>query len=116
MIFETRELVFTPTALKKAFEWYATIPNQSDLPHGIITQVIPRQGGGVTVLIQQSGASKLREVAFNASKTLGALLYFCRKQRIPVPRDAEKDIIADGETILIHIHAKTKVTSPSNHG
>lgn len=112
MIFETRELVFTPSALKKAFEWYATIPNQGDLPHGTVVSVIPRQGGGVGVVIQQSGASKLREVAFNASKTLGALLYFCRKQRIPVPRDAEKDIVADGDTILVHISAKTKTTSP----
>ena len=112
MIFETRELVFTNSALKKAFAWYAAVPNQGDLPPGAITAVTPRPGGAVTVLVQQSGASKNREVAFSASKTLAVLLYFCRKQRIPIPRDAEKDIAADGDTIFLTISGKTRTVSP----
>lgn len=112
MIFETRQLVFTNSAIKKAFDWYATVPNQSDLPHGLITSVMPKPGGGVTVFVQQSGASRIREVPFAASKTLAVLLYFCRKQRIPIPRDAEKDIAADGDTLVLTISGKTRTVSP----
>ncbi|WP_448191858.1 hypothetical protein [Azospirillum sp. sgz301742] len=112
MILETRELVFTNTALKKAFEWYAKVPNQGDLPPGAITSVSPKPGGAVTLLVQQSGTSKNREVAFTASKTMAVLLYFCRKQRIPIPRDAEKDIATKGDTISLTISGQTRTVSP----
>jgi len=114
MIFETRELVFTNSALKKAFAWYATVPNQADLPLGVITAVTPKPGGGATVLVQQSGASRIREVSFNASKTMAVLLYFCRKQRIPIPRDADKDISAQGDSISLTISGQTRTASPSS--
>jgi len=112
VILETRALVFTNTALKKAFEWYAKVPNQGDLPPGAITAVTPRPGGAVTLLVQQSGASKNREVAFTASKTIAVLLYFCRKQRIPIPRDAEKDIATHGDSINLTISGQTRTVSP----
>ena len=112
MIIETRELVFTNTALKKAFAWYATVPNQGDLPPGAITAVTPKPGGGVNVLVQQSGASKNREVSFTANRTIAVLLYFCRKQRIPIPRDAGKDIAAEGDSIRLTITGQTRTTAP----
>jgi len=112
MIFETRELVFTNSALKKAFAWYATVPNQSDLPLGAITAVTPRPGGAAMVMVQQSGASKNREVPFTPSKTMAVLLFFCRKQRIPIPRDAEKDITTQGDSISLTISGKTRTVSP----
>lgn len=112
MIIETRELLFTNSALKKAFAWYATVPHQTDLPLGVITMVTPKPGGAVSLLVQQSGASRIREVSFNASKTMAVLLYFCRKQRIPIPRDADKDIATEGEAIRLTISGKTRTASP----
>ena len=112
MIIENRQLVFTNSALKKAFAWYQRVPNQTDMPLGVITTLLPRPGGGVTVMIQQSGSSKTREVTFLASKTLAVLLLFCRRQKIPIPRDAEKDIAADGDTIFLTISGKTRTVSP----
>lgn len=112
MIFETRELVFTNTALKKAFDWYATVPRQADLPPGAITAVIPKPGGAVTVMVHQSGASRNREIPFTASKTMAVLLYFCRKQKIPIPRDADKDIVSQGDSIGLTISGKTRTVSP----
>jgi hypothetical protein len=112
MIIETRELLFTNSALKKAFAWYATVPHQTDLPLGAITMVTPKPGGAVILLVQQSGASRIREVSFTASKTMAVLLYFCRKQRIPIPRDAEKDISAQGDSISLTISGKTRTLSP----
>jgi len=113
MILETRELVFTNTALKKAFAWYAMVPNQSDLPIGVITAVNPKPGGAVTVMVQQSGATRTREVSFTASKVMAVLLFFCRKQRIPIPRDAGKDIATSGDTIVLTISGETRTTAPA---
>ena len=112
MIFENRELVFSNSALKKAFAWYATVPHRGDLPLGTITAVTPKPGGAVMVLVHQSGASKNREVSFTASKTMAVLLYFCRKQRIPIPRDADKDIVMHGDSIGLTISGHTRSISP----
>ncbi|WP_029008379.1 hypothetical protein [Azospirillum halopraeferens] len=112
MILETRHLVFTNPSLRQALAWYATAPGQTDLPHGVITAVTPRAGGGLTVSVQQSGASKIRDVSFTASKTLGVLLYFCRKQRVPVPRDAHKDLSIEGDAIVLTIQSDTPTSGP----
>lgn len=112
MIFETRHLVFSNSALRKAFAWYQKVPNQTDLPYGVITSVTPKAGGGVLVMVQQSGSSKARDVTFQPSKTLGVLLLFCRRQKIPIPRDAEKDIVPSDDGIMLTIRGQTATTAP----
>ncbi|MDQ2102270.1 hypothetical protein [Azospirillum isscasi] len=111
MIFETRHLVFTNSALKKAFGWYQKVPNQTDLPMGMIASVVPKSDGGVVVMVQQ-GAAKVRDVAFMPSKTLGVLLLFCRRQKIPIPRDAEKDIFPSDDGIMLTIRGSSSTTPP----
>lgn len=112
MIVENRQLLFTNIALKQAFAWYQQVPNQSDLPRGVITMVTPKVGGGATVQVQQSGATKSREVSFMASKTLAVLLLFCRRQKIPIPRDADKDIGTSDDGIILTIRGTTTTTAP----
>jgi len=112
MIVETRKLFFTNSALHKAIAWYQKVPNQSDLPLGAVTMVTPKPGGGLAVTIQQSGASKGREILFTASKTLGLLLLFCRRQKIPIPRDAAKELDIGGDGIFLVIRGETPTTAP----
>lgn len=112
MILENRQLLFTNIALKQAFAWYQKVPNQTDLPLGIITMVTPKAGGGAAVQIQQSGSTKTREVTFLASKTLAVLLLFCRRQKIPIPRDADKDIGTSDDGLILTIRGTTTTTPP----
>lgn len=112
MIVETRELFFTNSALTKAIAWYQKVPNQSDLPLGVVTMVAPKPGGGLVVTLQQSGASKGRDVAFSPSKTLAVLLLFCRRQKIPIPRDGVKDIEMGDDGISLIIRGETLTSAP----
>jgi hypothetical protein len=112
MIYELRELTFTEAALKDAFRWYQSAPNQKDCPHGAIASVKPQPGGGVMVLLQQAGASKMREVAFTSSRLLMVLLYFCRKQKIPIPREAEKTLSSDEAGIILTIGYQFRSVAP----
>ncbi len=113
MIVETRELFFTNSALNKAIAWYQKAPNQSDLPLGVVTMVMPKPGGGLVVTLQQSGASKGREVIFSPSKTLAVLLLFCRRQKIPIPRDGDKDMEMGDDGISLIIRGETLTSAPS---
>ncbi len=112
MIVETRTLFFSNSALLKAVAWYQKVPHQSDLPLGVVTAVAPKPGGGLTIQIQQSGASKTREVVFLSSKTLGLLLLFCRRQKIPIPRDASKELNADDDGLSLTIRTETMTAAP----
>lgn len=113
MILETRRLFFSNAALRKAFAWYQRAASQSDLPTGMITAVVPRVGGAVLVTLQQSGTSRLREFLFPPGKTIGVLLYFCRKQRIPIPRDGDKDIAATEDGLALTIRHQLDVHGPA---
>lgn len=112
MIYEVRELTFTEAALKDAFRWYQAAPNQNDCPHGVIASVKPQPGGGVIVLLQQIGASRMRELAFPSSRLLMVLLYFCRKQKIPIPREAEKTLASDEAGIILTIGHQFRSVGP----
>lgn len=112
MIYEIRELTFTEDALRDAFAWYQEAPNQKDMPHGVIAAVTPLPGGGVKVTLQQAGASRMREVHFPSSRLLMVLLYFCRKQRVPIPRDAEKTLSADEAGIILTIGHQFRSIGP----
>ncbi len=112
MIFETRTLIFSNTALRKAFAWYQAAPNQTDMPHGVIASVTPKAGGAVSVALQQAGASRMREVAFPASRVLMVLLYFCRKQRVPIPRDADKSLDVSDDGLALTLRHNIETTGP----
>ncbi|PWC33933.1 hypothetical protein [Azospirillum sp. TSO35-2] len=112
MIVETRELFFSNSALKKAIAWYQKAPNQTDLPLGVVTAVAPKTDGGLSVQIQQSGASKSREVTFTPSKTLALLLLFCRRQKVPIPRDAAKDLETVDDGLILIVRGETATTAP----
>ncbi|MFD1627109.1 hypothetical protein [Azospirillum griseum] len=112
MIVETRELFFSNSALLKAIAWYQKVPHQTDLPLGVVTAVTPKPGGGLVIQIQQSGATKTRDVVFLSSKTLGLLLLFCRRQKIPIPRDASKELDADEEGVSLIIRSETMTSGP----
>ena len=114
MIYERRRLAFAAEALREVFRCYAEIPKQSDLPMGTITRVTvcPAAPVRVTVLIQQSGASRLREIEIAADKLLVALIYFCRCQRIPLPRNPVKSLsVAEGQ-IVLDLHMVITPSSP----
>lgn len=112
MIYELRELTFTEAALKDAFKWYQEAPNQKDMPHGVIASVKPQPGGGAVIMLQQAGASRMREIPFPSSRLLMVLLYFCRKQRIPIPRESEKTLTADESGIILTIGYQFRSTGP----
>lgn len=112
MILENRQILFTNVALRQAFAWYQVVPNQSDLPPGAISAVTPRNGGGASVSIITSGSSKPREVTFTSSKMMAILLYFCQKQRVPIPRDGDKELTVSDDGLMMTVDYSVKTSAP----
>lgn len=113
MIHENRQILFTNIALRQAFSWYQNVPNQSDLPPGAIVSVTPRSGGGASVSVIASGNSRPREITFPATKMLAILLYFCQRQRVPIPRDGEKTLEAAEDGLMITVDYTVRTSAPT---
>ena len=114
MIVDSRQLVFSESALLKAFRWYALAQGQSDLPQGVVSRlVLTETPCRVTVFVQRHGASRFDEISFSGNKLVGAILYFCKKQKVPVPRDALKTLRVEDNFLVMDITRKIPAISPA---
>lgn len=106
MIVERRQILFSPEALLEAVRLYSALPQQSDVPFGLIASVSVKPAGASPVLdivVQQSGASQLRKVPLAGLKIMAALLLLCRKRQIPVPKQAKKNITVEGQGLVLTV-------------
>ena len=114
MIIDSRQLVFSESAVLKAFRWYVQAQGQSDLPHGVVSRVaLTETPCRVTVFVQRHGASRFDEFPFAGNKLTGIILYFCKKQRVPVPRDALKTLRVEDNFLVMDITRKIPAASPA---
>ena len=114
MIIDSRQLVLSESAVLKAFRWYVQAQGQSDLPHGVVSRVVLDESPcRVMVFLQRHGASRFDEIPFSGNKLIGAILYFCKKQKIPVPRDALKTLRVEDNFLVMEITRKIPTVSPA---
>ncbi len=104
MIVERRQILFSSEALLEAVRLYSALPQQQDVPFGVIASASVTSAGGnpvLNIMVQQSGASQLRHVALNGMKILAALILLCRKRQVPIPRQARKTVAIEGEGLVL---------------
>ncbi|MEI6560090.1 MAG: hypothetical protein WCO00_16965 [Rhodospirillaceae bacterium] len=114
MILDNRQLVFSESAVLTAFRWYVQAQGQSDLPQGVVSRIaLTGTPCRVTVFLQRHGASRFDEFPFSGNKLVGALLYFCKKQKVPVPRDAQKTLRVEDDVLVMDITRQIVATPPA---
>lgn len=104
MIAERRQILFSPEALLDAVRLYGALPQQQDLPFGLVVSLTVKMAGtspAMDVHVQQSGASQLRTVPLSGTKILAALILLCRNRHIPVPKQAKKSLAVEGQGLLL---------------
>ncbi|MEH6402999.1 MAG: hypothetical protein V7750_06460 [Sneathiella sp.] len=93
MIKEHRELVFSNEDLIEAIQVF---PNKNSLkiPDGTITGITVMDDAYVFAVVQVTRAddSKTEDVALDATILAALMLYYCKANKIPIPRNAEKKI------------------------
>lgn len=114
MITESRQIYFNRIALMNACRWYASVPKQTDLPYGMITDVLLNEEVplSLTVLVEQAGASRIRIVKLPEGKILPIILYVCKKHKVPIPRHAEKSFKIIGDELVLVIHRTLATAAP----
>ena len=104
---ETRRVIFTKNELIEAIYDYNQIAEKK-LPPGMVVSCVPVSEARVAVRLelfdQKSGATEV--VEFSPEVTAAALLRYCIRNRIPIPKNATKSIQVLGEEIALIIGGK----------
>jgi hypothetical protein len=103
MITERRQVIFSNDAVKEAVRLFATI-HPDKMPHGHIRRVwfAAEPEMTLTVQFEPPGARQLHDMEFGQGEIAAFLILFCRKNKIPLPRTADKFLeVENGSLSLV---------------
>lgn len=110
---ETRRVIFTKNELIEAIYDYNQVA-QKKLPPGMVVSCVPVSEARVALRLelydQKNDATEV--VEFSPEVTAAALLRYCIRNRIPIPKNATKSIQVLGEDIALAIRMPGKKSQP----
>lgn len=111
---ETRNIIFPKEALIAAIK-FLSANSEQPLPHGKLERCEIRSEPYIAVAIgirdENSGQLHVRE--FSAERLAAALIAYCHRVNVPLPRAAEKSLSASGDSLILCVHVKSR---PAKHG
>lgn len=108
---EVRHINFSKDALIYALKSYLSASKQA-LPSGLIQgcEVATTPDISVTLVILND-LTGLVERAVIPAETIGAaMIIYCRMVGVPLPRNAEKSLVASGDNLVLTVHVRAKQT------
>ena len=103
MITERRQVIFSNEAVKEAVRLFASV-HPDKMPHGQVRRVwfTSEPEPALSVQFEHLGARNLHEVTFGQGEIAAFLILLCRKNKIPLPRSADKFLeIENGSLSLV---------------
>lgn len=108
MTTEMRQVILDHGELRQALDAAAGADDEK-LPNGKIASAsISSDGQQVTVAILDGATQEPRNVTLSASRVAAALIKFCMRRRIPLPRGASKYLCVSGDNLGIRVILKTE--------
>jgi hypothetical protein len=101
MISEERRIRFSKESLVEALRFAKNL----GLPPGQIVELRAAADGGCSVQIRR-GDGTTEGVDLSPSQMAAVFIAFARTKRVPVPRHAQKKLVADGDGIAMVIEIR----------
>lgn len=113
---ETRYITFPKDALFAAVKFLATASNQP-LPHGKLEscEVCAEPDIAVIIGIRDETTGELNQREFTAERLGAAMIAYCRQVGVPLPRSAEKSLVASGENLMLCVQVRGRSTKLIHH-
>ena len=104
MPIEYRKLVFSEEELKQALMDFCR-SNGTLLPTGELTTVELVEKPDLSVRLEYESENKdLSETSLSRDQLAAALISYCSRRRIPVPRSAQKNLKIEGTRVCLFVH------------
>lgn len=103
-----RQVLLDHGELRQALD-AAVGPADEKVPEGrIITASLSADGLQATLAVVDSATQETRQIILSASRVAAALIKFCMRRKIPLPRGAAKYLYVSGDTLGIRVVLKTE--------
>ncbi len=101
---EDRTIIFSPREVHEALEGFAQRQNMP-MPQGTLDAVSFEAGAepALTVSIKPLGRPVAQRIAFRKAEVAAALILYCRAQKVPLPKNCRKELIAHDGVPAFHI-------------
>ena len=104
MPIEYRKLVFSEQELRLALTDFCrsngTLPQKSEL---ITVELLENPDPSVR-LEYEPKTENISEISISRDKLAAALISYCSRRRIPVPRSAQKNLKVEGARVCLFVH------------
>lgn len=104
MVAEFRKLIFSFSELQKAIE-LIHMEKSLPLPEGNIVGITLSEHSGVSAKVQIAATESMdiNVAEMDSNLLAAAMLYYCKKFKIPVPKDANKEVVKTDTGLVLQI-------------
>ena len=108
---ELRHISFSKDALVMAVKLYYAATKKS-LPSGVVEgcEIVAAPDTQVEISIRDDAASQLQKVQISAEIIGAAMINYCRKVNVPLPRDGKKSLLVSGDNLVLVVNVQAQPT------
>jgi len=108
---ELRHISFSKDALVMAVKLYYAATKKA-LPSGVVEgcEIVATPDTEVEITIRDDAASQLQKVQISAEIIGAAMINYCRKVNVPLPRDGKKSLLVSGDNLVLVVSVQAQPT------
>jgi hypothetical protein len=108
---ELRHISFSKDALVMAVKLYYAATKKS-LPSGVVEgcEIVAAPDTQVEITIRDDAASQLQKVQISAEIIGAAMINYCRKVNVPLPREGKKSLLVSGDNLVLVVNVQAQPT------
>ena len=108
---ELRHISFSKDALVMAVKLYFAA-SKKPLPPGVVEgcDIIAAPDTQVEISIRDDASGTLNKVPVSAETIGAAMINYCRKVSVPLPRDGKKSLLVSGDNLVLVVNVQAPQT------
>jgi hypothetical protein len=108
---ELRHISFSKDALVMAVKLYYAATKKS-LPSGVVEgcEIVAAPDTQVEITIRDDAGGQLQKIPISAEIIGAAMINYCRKVNVPLPRDGKKSLLVSGDNLVLVVNVQAQPT------
>ncbi|MGH6894713.1 MAG: hypothetical protein ACREEP_20900 [Dongiaceae bacterium] len=109
---ELRHVTFTKDALIMAVKLYFAA-TKKPLPAGVVEscEIIAAPDTQVVISIRDEPTGKINKIPVPAETIGAAMINYCKKVSVPLPRDGKKSLLVSGDNLVLVVNVQAQPTN-----
>jgi hypothetical protein len=108
---ELRHISFSKDALVMAVKLYYAATKKA-LPSGVVEgcEIVAAPDTHLEITIRDDAAGQLQKIPISAEIIGAAMINYCRKVNVPLPRDGKKSLLVSGDNLVLVVNVQAQPT------